>query len=256
MGIAISFGIQKGGAGKTTTTCTTSYILSREYRVLAVDMDSQGNTTSILTQRDIYQFEDHTVLNAMLEGNPRPYIVPVSPTLDVLPADDILVTLDDHVREFRNPSLALADCLADVKNEYDFILIDLPPNLGKLTVNGLAASDFAVVVLQSEPLCWKALDRYLELLRLVQERANPNLRLAGILMSMQDSRASIDAAIIEQVRRDYEEWVFGVTIKRRTKLKEFSLTGISDRTSQERSALAEYEEFAKELVERVKVQKG
>jgi chromosome partitioning protein len=251
MGISISFGIQKGGAGKTTTTCMTSYILSRDYKVLAVDMDSQGNATTILTQKDIYQFEDHTVLNAMLNNDPKPYIVRITDNLHILPADDILVTLDDHVSEFANPFLALKSCLSIVKDEYDFILIDLPPNLGKLTVNGLAASDYTVVNLQSEPLCWKALDRYLELLRLVQERANPELSLIGVLLSMQDSRASIDTSIIEQVRHDYEEWVFDVTIKRRTRLKEFSLTGITDRTVQDRNAMQEYEQFVKELIARV-----
>ncbi|MCF8568325.1 ParA family protein [Alicyclobacillus tolerans] len=251
MGITLSFGIQKGGAGKTTSTCMTSYILSRDYKVLTVDMDSQGNATNILTQKDIYQYQDRTVLNAMLERNPEPYIVPVTDTLHVLPADDILVTLDDHIQIFTNPSLALQECLRVIKDNYDFILIDLPPNLGKLTVNGLAASDFAVVNLQSEPLCWKALDRYLELLRLVQERANPNLKLAGILLSMQDSRAAIDSSIIDQVRKDYEDWVFAVTIRRRTRLKEFTLTGITDRTAHDRYALAEYDTFVEELLSRV-----
>ena len=251
MGITISFGIQKGGAGKTTSTCMTSYILSRDYKVLTVDMDSQGNATNILTQKDIYQYQDRTVLNAMLERNPNPYIVPVTDNLHVLPADDILVTLDDYIQLFANPSLALQECLGVTKDNYDFILIDLPPNLGKLTVNGLAASDFAVVNLQSEPLCWKALDRYLELLRLVQERANPSLKLAGILLSMQDSRAAIDSSIIDQVRKDYEDWVFAVTIRRRTRLKEFTLTGITDRTAHDRYALAEYNTFVEELLSRV-----
>lgn len=93
MAVTISFGIQKGGVGKTTTTGITAYLLSKLYRVLAVDFDSQGNLTQFLTQRNIYDFTKHTVLEACKEQDARPYIVRVSHTLNVLPAEDFLAGL-------------------------------------------------------------------------------------------------------------------------------------------------------------------
>lgn len=253
MAVVISFGIQKGGVGKTTSSCVTSFILSRDHKVLSVDFDSQGNLTQILTMRDIYQFEGRTILNAIIDRDAGPYIVPVTENLHVLPADDFLITLDDHVKKpGMNPSLALSELLESVRDEYDYIIIDLPPHLGLLTVNGLAASDYGVVVLQSEPLCWKALDRYLELLQTIKQKLNPALSLGGILMTMQDVRATIDQTIVERVRTDYEDWVFKPTIHRRARIKEFTLTGVTDKSSHDRKALVQYESFVEELIERVK----
>lgn len=252
MAIVISFGIQKGGVGKSTSSCIASYLLAREHKVLAVDFDSQGNLTQILTMRDIYQFEGHTVLNAVVEHNVRPYIVPVTENLHVLPADDYLITLDRHLGGFKQPSLALRSILDEVRDKYDFIVIDLPPHLGTLTVNGLAASDYAVVVLQTEPLCWRALDRYMELIETVNKEVGTKISIGGILLTMRDSRATLDQSIMEKVREDYEDWVFDTAIQRRTRIKEFTITGITDRTAQDRRALTQYESFVGELLARVK----
>jgi chromosome partitioning protein len=243
----ISFGIQKGGVGKTTTTCVTSFILARNNKVLAIDMDSQGNLTEILTRQSIYDFEGKTVLNAIDEGDATSYIVEVSDNLHVLPADDILATID---RQVNDPVFKFRDMVGKLRDMYDFILIDCPPNLGTQTVASLATCDLAVVILQSEPLCFKALDRYLNLLQLVKREINPELRIGGILPTMLDSRTSLDLSIIDKAREDYEDWVFDVVIRRRSKLKEFTLTGISDRTYQDREALELYEQFVKELMVR------
>ena len=113
-----------------------------------------------------------------------------------------------------------------VKDEYDYILIDLPPNLGDQTLNGITASDYTVVILQSEPLCYETLDRYLDFLSGAQDNTNPNLQLAGILCSMLDSRASLDASILETTKEEYEDVVFETVIKRRSRLKEFVVEGL------------------------------
>lgn len=252
MAVVISFGIQKGGVGKTTSSCVTSYLLSRNHKVLAVDFDSQGNLTQVLTMKDIYQYEGRTVLNALVEGDARSYIVPVTDNLHVLPADDYLITLDRHLNTFTQPSLALQALINQVRDEYDFIIIDLPPHLGTLTVNGLAASDYAVVVLQSEPLCWRALDRYMELIQTVNKEVGTKIAMGGILLTLRDARATLDQTIIEKVRADYEDWVFETTIQRRTRIKEFTLTGVTDATAQDRKALVQYESFVEELLGRVK----
>lgn len=254
MGITISIGVQKGGVGKTTTTCITSFLLAeRGYKVLTVDFDSQGNTTQILTGRDIYQFEEQTVLNAIVDRDPDSYIIKINDNLDLLPADDILSTLSNRLREYkRHVAFSLKETLDIVKDRYDFIIIDTPPNLGDLSVSALAASDYVVVMLQSEPLCFKAVPRYLQLVELVKEKISPKLKLAGILPSMSDSRTRIDQTIIEQAREDFGDWVFNTVIKRRNRIKEFSILGIKNNERDDREALEQYQEFVEELLARVK----
>jgi chromosome partitioning protein len=253
VGITISFGIQKGGVGKTTTTAITSYLLSKKSKVLAVDFDSQGNLTAFLTKRNIYDFTKNTVLEALKEKDPTKYIYQVSDNLHLLPAEDLLATFAryTYTKYKGNPNTVLRETLDVVKDRYDYILIDLPPNLGEQTINGLTASDYAVVMLQAEPFCFDALDRYIELLQHVQNLTNPDLRLAGILATMVDSRTTLDNAIVEQARRDYEDIVFNTLIRRRTRIKEFSIEGLQNRTRVDLAALRPYQDFIKELKERV-----
>ncbi|MGV2887623.1 ParA family protein [Paenibacillus taichungensis] len=256
MGTTISIGVQKGGVGKSSTTCITSFLLAEKgYKVLTVDFDSQGNTTQILSKRDIYSFEDKTVLNAIIDLDPQKYIINVRENLDLLPADDILSTLGNQmgaVTPKRYVPTSLKETLDLVKDNYDFIIIDTPPNLGDLSVSALAASDYVVVMLQSEPLCFKAIPRYLQLVELIKTRITPTLKLAGILPSMSDTRTRIDTSIIEQAREDYEDWVFETVIKRRNRIKEFSILGIQNSTKEDRDALEQYQQFLGELMNRVK----
>ncbi|MFD1179707.1 ParA family protein [Paenibacillus puldeungensis] len=255
MGVTISFGIQKGGAGKTTTTAITAFLLARAgKKVLAVDFDSQGNLTQFLTQRNIYDFTNHTVLDALKIQNAVPFVHPVMSNLDILPAEDLLITFSSWLYQKyqgTDPSRILKDTLEPVKDNYDYILIDLPPNLGDHTINALTASDYAVVLLQSEPFCYDALDRYLETLQLVKDKTNPNLVLAGILTVMLDSRTTLDSAILEKANHDYEDVVFTSVIKRRSRIKEFTVTGLQINTKADLDALEPYENFVKELIDRV-----
>ncbi|ACB86483.1 ParA family protein [Natranaerobius thermophilus] len=253
MGTTISFGIQKGGVGKTTTTAITSYILSKEHKTLAVDFDSQGNLTRFLTQQNIYNFTEKTVLEAVKAKDPRPYIYKISDNLHILPAEDFLATFSRFLyQEYQgNKALLLKETLDVVREQYNYITIDLPPHLGDQTINGLSASDYAVVLLQSEPFALDALDRYLEVLMGVQKKANSNMKLIGILSTMLDSRAAIDSEIINKARKDYEDVVFETIIRRRNRIKEFSLFGIEERTKVDREALKYYKNFTKELISRV-----
>ena len=253
MGVTISFGIQKGGVGKTTTTGITAYLLSKTHRVLAVDFDSQGNLTQFLTGRDIYDFTGQTVLQAVQKQDPRPYIHAIEDNLHLLPAEDFLAGLGmwlhrTYTGDYRT---ALKTALDVVKDQYDYILLDLPPNLREQTTNGLAASDMAVIMLQCEPFCYSALDRYIEFVLSVKEHVNPHLSIAGILPTMLDTRASMDNTILNDVHTEYEEFVFGTVIKRKARIKEFCSLGIRDTTKADRDALEHHEEFVKELVERV-----
>lgn len=253
MGVTISIGAQKGGIGKSSTTCILSFLLAEKgYKVLTVDFDSQGNTTEILSRRDIYSFEEETVLNAIIDEDPEKYIINVGENLDLLPADDILSTLTNRMYQLRRyVPTSLKDTLEHIKDRYDFIIIDQPPNLGDLSVSALVASDYVVVMLQSEPLSFKAVPRYLRLVELVKTKISHDLNLAGILPSMSDTRTRIDSSIIEQAREDYGDWVFDTVIKRRNRIKEFSLIGIQNNTKEDRDALEQYQLFLEELLHRV-----
>ena len=256
MAITISFGIQKGGVGKTTTTAITAYLLAKENRVLAVDFDSQGNMTQMLTgERDIYKFTDKTVLAAIEQNNAKKYIYKVNENLHVLPAEDALAILPNRLASmYRNRSdqlHALRKILSTVQNDYDYILIDLPPNLGDHTLCGLVASDFAVVILQTDPFSFNALGRYIQTLRMAKSNFSLDLRLAGILACMMNSQMSLDKGIYNKASDEYSNAMFSTVIKRKSKIKEFSIKGISEKYKDEKMALSAYVDFTKELIDRV-----
>lgn len=253
MGVTISIGNQKGGVGKTTTTAITGYLLSKKYRVLCVDFDSQGNLSQILSQRDIHDYSKLTVYEACQRRNPIPYIRRLTGNLHLLPADEMLATLPLWLNQQDIPdqTIILRDTLAKVKHKYDFILIDLPPNLGEHTVNGLVASDYAIAMLQSEPLCYDALERYIATMLHIKEVKQLSLVLAGILPTMIDVRTVIDRTIIDRVRREYEDVVFRTEIPRRNRIKEYSITGIQEYSKSDTLAMRGYCTFVEELESRV-----
>lgn len=268
MGKVISFGIQKGGAGKTTTTAMTAYHLTKKgYKVLAVDFDSQGNLTHFLSQRDPYDFLHRTVFEACKERDPRPYIVELNDKLHLLPAEDflskfanwLLVDYPKVLRAEENkdpyaPSKVLKETLSKVKDEYDYILIDLPPNLGEQTINGMAASDYLVPIMQTEPFCKLALERYLETLEVSISVLNPETRLLGILTSLVDVRTNIASHLLEITKEEYGELIFNTTIRRRVTILEYSYEGITEaKTQVEREANRMYIDFVDEVINKTKV---
>ena len=261
MGITISFGLQKGGVGKTTVTAITSWLLAEQgKRVLAVDFDSQGNLTQFLTRSSPYDFLNRTVFEACKEQDARPYIHEVSERLHLLPAEDFLSGFSRYLYDEYKPAhrdadrnalnLVLRNTLASVSDAYDFLLVDLPPNLGEQTINGMAASDFCVVILQAEPFSFDALDRYLETVEAVQNRVSPTMRLAGILTSIQDARTSMGQHMLEQAKTEYEHLVFETVIRRKSRIVEYSYEGLQNRTKIDREALEMYESFLQELKQR------
>lgn len=253
MGVTISIGNQKGGVGKTTTTAITGYLLSKKHKVLCVDFDSQGNLTQLLTQRNIYDYSKLTIFEACKSRNPIPYIRRLTNRLHLIPADEMLATLPMWLRDqgVSDTTIVLKDTLAKVKERYDYILIDLPPNLGEHTVNGLVASDYAIAILQTEPLSYDALDRYIATMLHIKEVKKLDLVLCGILPTMVDVRTLIDKMIINKVRGEYEDLVFNTEIKRKNRIKEFSITGIQENSKHDTIALNNYYNFVEELELRV-----
>lgn len=256
MATTISFGLQKGGVGKSTVTAITSYLLSKKYKVLAIDFDSQGNLTRILTQESIYDFRGRTIYEAIQDQNIEKCIYPVDENLHVAPAEDLLAYLPNRLQHLYGSRVdqlqSLSRLIDPVKDRYDYILIDLAPSVGDHTLCGLVASDYAVVVLQTEPLSYEALEKYLETMELVQEESNPDLSLAGILASRMNRNIIIDKTYRQQLVNDFGDIAFSTTIYNRTRLKEFSVEGIKNQTKADREVLEPFEQFLEELLDRVK----
>lgn len=251
MATSITFSIQKGGSAKTTTSGIAAYILSHEYhyRVLAVDLDSQGNLTELLTQQDIYNFHQQTVLEALKLQDARPFIHPISERLSLLTAEDFLATFPRWLYdEYKgNKSLVLRKTLQDVQNEFDFIIIDTPPALGDHTINALAASDLVVAMFETSKFCYSALSRFLETVSHVQDKVNPNLKVAGILRTMIDTRRTDNKALLELVEEEYKELVFQTVINRQAAVGRLSIAGFNH-NPELNSALSQFRPFIKELL--------
>ena len=247
--------IQKGGVGKTVSTVLTSEILaSAGYKVLLVDLDSQGNATQMVTQKSIYENSGNTVLEAIKEKRPDRYIIHAKENLDLLPADDMLVTFSRYIytEKVQNPIRELDNTLSLIDSDYDFILMDCPPNLGDLVLNAIVCSDYIIIPVMSDAFGMDALDRFVENIHEAQEKGHTKAEIAGIIFTCRDMRNALERSVEESIRSQYGSMVFDTVIRRRAKIKEFALTGTSMRYKKEAEASEDYIELVKELIERVK----
>jgi chromosome partitioning protein len=273
MGKTITFGIQKGGSGKTSTSAITSYLLARAgYKVLAVDMDSQGNMTEMLTLTPSREFRERSIAEALEDEDVTGRIIkfPEMPNLHLVPANDDLAAFPDYallnfldledgriqydedgqVKVLPDVNLILKRTLAKVKDDYHFIIIDTPPSLSRTTVNALSASDYVVVIFETANFCYSAIDNFMETVQLVQAGVNPNLHIAGILPNLTDSRRFDNKDYVEQAKKDHGELVFNTIIKRRATIGRLPDTGFID-DNKLFGDLNQYTDFIKELLERV-----
>lgn len=251
----IMVAIQKGGTGKSTSTVIMSEILSSAgYRVLLVDLDSQGNATQMVTQKSIYENSGNTVLEAIKEKRPDRYIIHAKDNLDLLPADDMLVTFSRYIytEKVNNPIRELDKMLSMVDKDYDFILMDCPPNLGDLVLNAIVCSDHIIIPVMPDAFGIDALDRFVENINEAQEKGHTKAEIAGIIFTCRDMRNSLERSVEDSIRMRYGSMVFDTVIRRRAKIKEFALTGTSMRYKKEAEALEDYIDLVKEMIERVK----
>ncbi|MGP4063060.1 ParA family protein [Halobacillus sp. H74] len=256
MAKVITFGIQKGGVGKTTTTGIIGYLMAQEgYRVLVVDMDSQGNVTDLLTQVDPVEIEGETVLEAIKAGDAFPYILSTEmDNLHVIPADDYLATLAGFLyRGYSGrPTDALNNILEPLKSHYDFILLDTPPSLGEQMTNSICASDWVVVLAESSKWAYTAIPRFIDVVDYAQEKVNPKVKTAGILRTMTDGRRIDSKEFVKLISDEYSDLIFDTIIKRKATTGRLAVGGLFN-NKELSSAIKEYKEFYEELKKRMGV---
>lgn len=273
MGKVITFGIQKGGSGKTSTSSITAYLLATAgYKILAIDLDCQGNMTELLTMTDANHFKGMSIAEALEEEDLNGRIIEFDdiPNLDLVPANDDLaafpdmallnfldidrighVQLDDEGLAQLKPevNLILRRTLDKVRDKYHYIIIDTPPNLSRTTVNALSASDQVVIVFEPARFCFSAIENFIETINLVQDRVNPDLSIAGILPNSIDIRRYDNKEYLQKVREKYGDLVFDTMIKRRANIGRIPDTGFIEDTKLF-ADLDQYTEFIKELFDR------
>lgn len=252
----IMVAVQKGGTGKTVTTVVLAEILAASgYNVLVLDLDSQGNATQMVTQESIYTFSENTMLEAIKEKDPKKYLIHAKEGIDLIPADDMLVTFSRYIYKDRvqSPIRELENTIKLIEPNYDFILMDCPPALSDITLNALVYSDYIIVPVQMDAFGKDALDRFIDFVEGAKEENHIHGDILGILIALKDNRSNIERVVCENIRSKYQDLVFDTEIKRRAKLKEYTLTGARMQRKDELDALEDYIRLAEEVIDRIKL---
>ena len=252
MGRIIAVAIQKGGVGKTTTSINLAACLAEKgKKVLAVDMDPQGNLTSGLgvdkdsVEKSIYELiigevDIKEVINKEVLENLD--IIPTS--IDLSAAEIELIGVDDKEYILRN-------AIDQVKDQYDFVIIDCPPSLSMLTINAMTTADSVIVPIQCEYYALEGLSQLIHTVELVKDRLNSKLEIEGVVFTMYDARTNLSLQVVENVKDNLQQNIYKTIIPRNIRLAEAPSYGLPINKYDPKSTGAEsYMRLADEVIER------
>ncbi|MDD2212384.1 MAG: AAA family ATPase [Clostridia bacterium] len=252
MGKIITIANQKGGVAKTTTAINLSACLAFfGQRVLVVDADPQGNTTSGLGVNELES--GRCIYDCLINELPLQNVIQATSlnTLFLVPATIQLAGAEVELVPAVSREYKLKRALMSVKDEYDYIIIDCPPSLGLLTLNAMTAADGVLIPIQCEYYALEGLSLLMKTINLVKGHLNPDLEIFGAVLTMFDARTNLSLEVVDEVKAFFKDKVFSTIISRNVKLGEAPSYGLPVILYDAKSKGAEqYMDLAKEVLER------